>query len=348
MKQQLTGPVLLIVGTRPEGIKMMPVYFALKRAGLPVALCSTMQHDELLSEVFDLFDVQPDFSLNVMRPGQDLSYLTQSILQKTKEVYARAKPCMVLVQGDTTSTLAAALSAFYAGIPVGHVEAGLRTDDPFVPFPEEMNRRVVSTVARYHFAPTEQAVGHLLTNGVPEHNIFLTGNTVVDALQLMKEKLLTGELVASSALRACVERCKEQRKKIVLLTAHRREAFDGGIERILTSMKEFLQNNEDVFCFYPYHPNPYVLRAIEHVGLNNLENIYLSEPVGYKDLVYLLLNAHWVLTDSGGIQEEAASLGKRVLVLRDKTERVEAIQAGIAQLVGTDTKKKFLLPCSSF
>ncbi len=334
-----SGPIVLIVGTRPEGIKMMPVYFALKRAGYPVLLCSTMQHDELLTEVLDLFGVQPDVDLGVMRLGQDLFYLTQSILQKTKEVFMSADPSLVLVQGDTTSTYAAALSAFYLGIPIGHVEAGLRTDDIRAPFPEEMNRRSVGVLADFHFAPTQHAVDNLLAAGINKSNIFLTGNTVVDALHIIKEKILTKAIKVMPEIRKRVNQCKKNDKRIMLLTVHRRESFGGGIEKILTCVKEFLQKNNDVICFYPYHPNPHVVHAIEAVGLCDLENMYLSEPVAYKDLVHILLNVDWVLTDSGGIQEEAVSLSKPVLVLREKTERIEGVEAGLAQLVGADPQK---------
>lgn len=332
-------PIVIIVGTRPEGIKMVPVYRALKRVGLPVLFCSTMQHDELLSQVLDLFAVRPDFDLKVMRQGQDLFYLTQSILQKTKDVFRRVQPSMVLVQGDTTSTMAAALSAFYCGIPVGHVEAGLRTDDIRSPFPEEMNRRVVGTVADFHFAPTAHAAAQLLAQGVDRSKVFCTGNTVVDALRIIKDTIESGAVSINPAIEQAVVQCKKQNKKIMLLTAHRRESFSGGIVRILESTKEFLTKHPTVFCFYPFHPNPHVIQAIEEVGLSRLPNICLTEPLAYKELAYLLLHLDWVLTDSGGIQEEAVSLGKPVLVLREKTERAEGVWAGLATMVGTDKKK---------
>ncbi|GEM_PF-5736 len=343
------APIVVIVGTRPEGIKMIPVYQALQDSGLPVVLCSTMQHDELLTQVFDLFDISPDFDLKIMRQGQDLFYLTQSILQKTKEVFRKINPSMVLVQGDTTSTMAAALSAFYLRIPVGHIEAGLRTDDICSPFPEEMNRRVVGTVSNLHFAPTSHASAQLLGQGVRRSSVFCTGNTVVDALRVIRKKIEAGEVAVDQGFLDVIERCKKLGHKIMLLTAHRRESFDGGIVRILETVKTFLSENKDVFCFYPFHPNPHVIQAIEEVGLSRLPNIYLTEPVAYKELAYLLLNVDWVLTDSGGIQEEAVSLSKPVLVLREKTERAEGVWAGLATMVGTDRQKisdglkKFLL-----
>lgn len=332
-------PIVLVVGTRPEGVKMVPLYFALKNAGLNVVLCSTMQHDELLKEVFDLFQVTPDINLGVMRIGQDLFYVTQSILQKTKEVFLRLKPSLVLVQGDTTSTMAAALSAFYLKIPVGHIEAGLRTDDIQSPFPEEMNRRYVTTLATYHFAPTAFAVGNLLAQGVAPSSVYCTGNTVVDALSIIKEKIATASLAIRQDILELISEHKAAGKKILLLTAHRRESFDGGIKRILTSVKAFLQQRSDVLCIYPSHPNPHIIETIQSVGLSRLPNMYVFEPLSYKDLVYVLLQCDGVLTDSGGIQEEAVSLGKRVLVLREKTERMEGVWASLAHIVGTDQEK---------
>lgn len=336
---QHNKPIVVIVGTRPEGIKMIPVFRALQAAGLPAVLCSTMQHDELLTQVLDLFHIVPDFDLKIMRQGQDLFYITQSVLHKTKEVFQRINPSLVLVQGDTTSTMAAALSAFYLGIPVGHIEAGLRTDDILSPFPEEMNRRVVGTIASLHFAPTAHAAGQLLGEGVDRSRVFCTGNTVVDALRIIRRSIEAGEIAIHDSMVHSVERCKQQHKKIMLLTAHRRESFQGGIARVLQATKQFLQDHEDVFCFYPYHPNPSVVQAIHDVGLSHVHNIHLCEPLAYKELAYLLLNVDWVLTDSGGIQEEAVSLGKPVLVLREKTERAEGVWSGLATMVGTDSEK---------
>jgi UDP-N-acetylglucosamine 2-epimerase (non-hydrolysing) len=339
MIQNSCGPIILIIGTRPEGIKMIPVYFALKNAGYNPLICSTMQHDELLLEVFELFEVKPDFDLSIMRLGQDLFYLTQSILQKTKEIFIKVKPSLVLVQGDTTSTMAAALSAFYLGIPIGHIEAGLRTDSIYEPFPEEMNRRVVGTIATYHFAPTSLAVANLFAQGIARTHIFCTGNTVVDALRIIKEKIKAGSVSICPDIQDKIAQCKAQGKKIILLTAHRRESFDGGILRILASVKQFLLNHSDVICFYPFHPNPHVIQAMYEVGLSSLDNIYLTEPLPYKDMAYLLTHADLVLTDSGGIQEEAVCLGKPVLVLREKTERMEGVWAGLAHIVGTNNEK---------
>ena len=334
--QKIKAPIVLMIGTRPEGIKMAPVYYALKDAGLPVVVCSTMQHDKLLQEVLELFAITPDFNLAVMRPGQDLFYLTQSILQKTKEVFLAIKPSLVLVQGDTTSSMAAALAAFYLNIPIGHIEAGLRTGDMHDPFPEEFNRRMISLVARYHFAPTGQAVDNLVVQGINRDHVYRTGNTVVDALHMVKEKINSGKLAVEDTIIRQVAACKRQNKKIIILTMHRRESLNYGIYIVLRVLKTFLQDRPDVFCFYPYHPNPRVLDAIDAVGLNVVPNIYLSEPLLYKDMVYVLDAADLVLTDSGGLQEEAVSLAKPVLVLRQKTERTEGVSAGFAHIVGTD------------
>jgi len=330
------GPLVLIIGTRPEGIKMAPVYHALKEAGIPVVVVSTMQHDQLLTDVLSLFGIVPDYSLDIMRLGQDLFYITQSVLQKTKQIYTQIKPSLVLVQGDTTSSMAAALAAFYLQIPVGHVEAGLRTDDIYAPFPEEMNRRVISVIAKYHFAPTQAAVINAVAHGVRRSQLFCTGNTVVDALHYIKNKIARRDVTVREDIFDCVQHCKKAGKKLLLLTAHRRESFDGGIQRVLQAVKELVAHHENLLCVYPYHPNPHVLRAIDAVCLRENRNICLMEPLSYIDMVYLLDNADIVLTDSGGVQEEAISLLKPVLVLREKTERMEGVLTGLAHLVGTN------------
>jgi len=338
-KKTPKNPIVLVIGTRPEGIKIIPLYKALKKAGLPALLCSTMQHEQLLSQVFDIFDVTPDFNLNIMRYGQDLFYLTQAILQRTKEVFMQVKPSLVIVQGDTTSTMTAALSAFYLQIDVAHVEAGLRTGDLKSPFPEEANRKMVSHIAKYHFTPTQIATNNLLKENVNKEDIFLTGNTVVDALRIIKENITSQNIVIQKNIHNKINTCKKENKKIILLTTHRRESFDGGIKRILQTIKEYLIKNKNIFCFYPFHPNPNVIQAIEKTAIGNLQNIYLCEPIPYDHMVHLIANADLVLTDSGGIQEEAVALGKNVLVLRKKTERPEGVLAGLAHIVGTDPDK---------
>lgn len=331
-----SSPICLIVGTRPEGIKMIPVYYALKAAQVPVLLCATMQHEQLLQDVFDAFDVQPDIVLDVMRINQDLFYLTQSLLQKLKEIFGLYKPSLVLVQGDTTSAMVGALAAFYYKIPVGHIEAGLRTDDLYAPFPEEMNRRVISVLAQFHFAPTQQAYDCLLAEHIAPQHVLITGNTVVDALRIIKQRITMGAMSVTNSLKEKIKSAQAEHKKIIVLTMHRRESLSGGVERVLQVVHSFLQQHPDVVCFYPLHPNPCVVQAVHNIGLFATPNCYVSEPLAYQDLIFLLDNADVVLTDSGGIQEEAVSLGKAVLILREKTERSEGIKAGLAWLVGTD------------
>jgi UDP-N-acetylglucosamine 2-epimerase (non-hydrolysing) len=338
MVHQVERPLIVIVGTRPEGIKMLPVYIALRKAGIPTVLCSTAQHKQLLDQVFDLFGVKPDIDLGIMKQGQDLFYLTESILQKTKDLFLQLNPLLILVQGDTTTAMVASLSAFYLDIPVAHIEAGLRTHDIRNPFPEEMNRRFIGMIARYHFAPTAQAAAHLLAEGVARESVFCTGNTVVDALRIMKTKIEQAEVIILRELVEQVAQCKASGRKIMLLTVHRRESFDGGIERVLRSVKHFLHEHEDVFCFYPYHPNPAVMNALMQCDFAQLKNAYVCKPLAYQDLVYLLMHADVVVTDSGGIQEEAISLGKHVLVVREVSERMEGVWSGLAQLVGTHQK----------
>jgi len=330
--------VITVIGTRPEAIKLIPLHLALKKAGFDAILCATFQHSELLEQVFNLFQIKPDIQLNVMKQNQDLFYLTQIILEKIKIVYEEIKPDFVIVQGDTTTAFCAALGAFYAKIPIGHVEAGLRSGDIYAPFPEEANRKFISTIATYHFAPTELNVTNLLSEKISRDAIFCTGNTVVDALLWIKEQIIIEKLLIDQTITNLVRQCKKQDQKIVLLTAHRRESFDGGLTRIFKSIASFAQTHPDIFIIYPYHPNPNVIDAIKESGLHNLHNMHLCPPIAYKELVYLLMSAHWVITDSGGIQEEATSLGKKVIVLRDVTERTEAIFAGMAKLVGSNQK----------
>lgn len=330
-------PIVLIIGTRPEGIKMIPLYFVLKRVKLPVVICSTTQHNELLSEVFNLFEITPDFELDIMRSGQDLFHVTSLVLERTKKVFRAIDPSLVMVQGDTTSTMAASLAAFYLHIPVAHVEAGLRTPSIQYPFPEELNRRIASLIATLHFAPTAHAEGNLLAERIDRSRVFNTGNTVVDALRIMKNKIEHDETFISESIRAVVQRCKQKNQQLVLLTAHRRESFASGIKNILTAVKNCVEKRSDLCFFYPYHPNPQVLKVIEEVNLKSSGSIVLSKPISYKDLVYVLLHADWVATDSGGICEEAVSLQKQVLILRNETERMEGVWGGLAYLVGTET-----------
>ncbi|HZW61901.1 MAG TPA: UDP-N-acetylglucosamine 2-epimerase (non-hydrolyzing), partial [Candidatus Babeliales bacterium] len=330
------GPVMLVVGTRPEGIKMAPVYLALKQAGIDVLLCSTTQHDQLLTQALGLFGIKPDFNLGIMRLDQSLFYMTQSILQKTKELFIQVKPSVVVVQGDTTSTMSASLSAFYLNIPVVHLEAGLRTDDIRSPFPEEMNRRFVTTLATYHCAPTQLAYQNLIQQGIDHKKIFCTGNTVVDALRIIKEKISLGYISVRADIKQLIIDAKKNNIRIILFTAHRRESFGEGLARIFSAIKQFCKQNQKVICIYPYHPNPQVMHAIQDARFSDLPNIFIYEPLLYQELVHVLEHADCVITDSGGIQEEAVSLGKKVVVLREKTERMEGVLAGLAVIVGTD------------
>lgn len=331
-------PVIVVMGTRPEAIKLAPLYLALKKQNIPTLLCATFQHSELLTQVLDLFKIVPDIHLNVMRENQDLFFLTCTILEKMRQVYEQHKPALVLVQGDTTTTFAAALAAFYLKIPVGHVEAGLRSGNRYSPFPEEINRMNTTACSLYHFAPTALNVANLLREGISRESIFCTGNTVIDALFWIRDQILVKNIEVNSTLAAQVQRCQEEKKQIVLLTAHRRESFDGGLIRIFSSIRSFALAHPDVTFFYPFHPNPHVLEAIEVSGIKNIPNILLMPPLLYKDLVYLLMSCNWVISDSGGIQEEAISLGKSVIVVREHTERPEGIWEGMLTLAGTEEK----------
>lgn len=334
----MQNTILLVVGTRAEAIKLIPLYLEFKKEGIDCLLCATFQHSDLLQQVFDIFKVDPDFNLNVMIENQDLFYLQNTILIRLKEVYEKVKPKLVLVHGDTTTTMSAALAAFYMHIPVGHVEAGLRTGNMQSPFPEEMNRKLVGQIADYHFAPTAFSTANLLSENISREKVFCTGNTVVDSLFWMRKQIYLGNITIDEILKNQVLQAKEQHKKIILLTAHRRESFNGGLLKIFKSMKKFADSHDDVLIFYPMHPNPNVLDAIQESKILESKNIYSTTSLLYKDLIYLLLNVDFVATDSGGIQEEAVSLGKHVLVLRDVTERLEGVWDGSEELVGTNEK----------
>ncbi len=332
-------PIVLVVGTRAEAIKLIPLYLFLKEENLPVVLCATFQHFEMLQQVCDLFGVTPDYNLGVMKEDQDIFHVHSEVLNKTKQVYKEVDPSLVIVHGDTTTTLAAAQAAFYLHIPIAHVEAGLRTGNMNAPFPEEMNRKVVGQIATYHFTPTAFATANVLSEGAPRENVFCTGNTIVDALNLIRNKILSKKLVVDPNLKRLVNECRCKKQKMILLTAHRRESFNGGLLCVFKTMKQFAQDHPDVFIFYPYHPNPNVLKAVEESKIKETDNIFVSGPLLHQDLVYLLMAVNFVVTDSGGIQEEAVSLGKRVLCLRDATERHEGVWEGVEVLVGTKPDK---------
>ena len=337
MVLKLTKKILLVFGTRPEAIKMSPLVKTLQaHAAFEVKVCVTAQHRHMLDQVLQLFDIQPDFDLNLMRPGQDLSDITSGVLLGLKPVLAQWRPDAVLVHGDTSTTFAASLAAFYQRIPVGHVEAGLRTGNLYSPWPEEANRKLTSVLAQWHFAPTATSRSNLLLEGVPSSAIHVTGNTVIDALLQVREKI-----VNSPQLRQQFDQdfsFLDPRKRLVLVTGHRRENFGDGFERICQALARIAKNHANVQVVYPVHLNPQVQEPVRRL-LGDIGNIHLVEPLDYLPFVYLMDKSTLILTDSGGIQEEAPSLGKPVLVMRDTTERPEAVEAGTVKLVGTDVEK---------
>lgn len=324
---------LCIFGTRPEAIKMAPLALALAAdPRFDAKVCVTGQHREMLDQVLDLFGIQPDFDLHIMKPGQDLTDITTSILQGMKAVFAEFKPDMVLVHGDTATTLAASLAAYYQQIPVAHVEAGLRTGNIYSPWPEEANRKLTTAITTLHFAPTEISKQNLLREGIAEDSIVVTGNTVIDAL-LDVVKRLDADQALRTAAAAPTAFLDPSRRKI-LVTGHRRESFGDGFERICKALKEIAQQHPEVDIVYPVHLNPNVTEPVNRL-LSRIKNIHLIAPLDYLPFVYLMNQSHIILTDSGGIQEEAPSLGKPVLVMRETTERPEAVSAGTVRLVGT-------------
>jgi UDP-N-acetylglucosamine 2-epimerase len=321
--------VLLVFGTRPEAIKLCPLIRELQsHRQWTVRICVTAQHRAMLDQVLKAFHVTPDYDLDIMRPNQSLSGLTARILEALESVLADAAPDMIIVQGDTTTTLAGALAGFYHRIPVAHVEAGLRTGDPAHPFPEEMNRVLTSRLAELHFAPTPQAAANLVAEGIPEARIHITGNTGIDAVLYVRDALESG------ALHRPQWPCLDERRRLIVVTSHRRENFGPGFVREMHALAR-LAERLDVEIVYPVHRNPNVL-GVAHELLGGLPNVHLLEPLPYVPFVDLLRRAYFLITDSGGIQEEAPSLGKPILVMREKTERPEAVEAGTVKLVGTD------------
>ena len=330
-----SSPILMFMGTRPEAIKLFPCYQALKAEGLDVYLCSSGQHRDLLTPLFDVFDMQPDVEFNIMKEGQDLFYITEKVLEEAKALILVVKPSLVIVQGDTTTAFAAALASFYLKVPVAHVEAGLRTHDAHCPFPEEMNRRVISKIASYHFAPTPLAVKNLRNEGVDTKRIFCTGNTVVDALYFVQRKLAKGELKPSAALKSQVEAVLSKKGRLVLLTAHRRESHHKGLSTIYSAIEQALSENPVLHVIYPMHPNPAVCTAFKQSNLKTHPRFLLMPPLSYADMVYLYGKVVGVMTDSGGVQEEAVSLSLSTLVLRKDSGRPE----GDFTIVGWDEDK---------
>jgi UDP-N-acetylglucosamine 2-epimerase (non-hydrolysing) len=327
--------LLFIFGTRPEAIKLAPLVMELSaRPGVECRVCVTGQHREMLTQVLNLFDIRPDWNLNLMRPDQDLADLTGAALSGISDVLRSWRPDRVIVQGDTTSTLTGAMAAFYQRVPIAHVEAGLRSGDLYAPWPEEGNRKIVSHLADRHFAPTEGARNNLLREGIPDHQIELTGNTGIDALLWVSNLLEQRASLRQKMETLLAEQVADRR--LILMTGHRRESFDGGLRRTFDAIVRIAERG-DVSIIFPVHPNPHVRNALE--PLRKCKNVMLIEPLEYPDLIFLLKRCYVVVTDSGGIQEEAPSLGKPVLVTRDLTERPEAIAAGAARLVGTDEQQ---------
>lgn len=338
--------VMLVFGTRPEAIKMAPLVkeFQKQPERVETVVCVTGQHREMLDQVLKIFDIHPDYDLNIMKQGQDLYDVTARVLTGIREVLKEAKPDVVLVHGDTTTSMVAALAAFYQQVPVGHVEAGLRTHDIYSPWPEEMNRMLTGRLASYHFSPTPLSRINLMNEAVDSCRIVVTGNTVIDALHWVVEKIRKEEklnLELAEVLKMAgydISRLGDGRKR-VLITGHRRENFGGGFISMCRAIKTLTEKYPEVDFIYPMHLNPNVRKPIHDVfgeDLSNLGNVFFIEPLEYLSFVYLMEKSSIVLTDSGGIQEEAPGLGKPVLVMRDTTERPEALEAGTVKLVGTD------------
>ena len=339
--------VMLVFGTRPEAIKMAPLVkaFQAEPENFETFVCVTGQHRQMLDQVLDLFEITPDFDLNIMKAGQDLYDVTARVLTGMRDVFEKVVPDVVLVHGDTTTSTAAALAAFYKQIPVGHVEAGLRTHNIYSPWPEEMNRQITGRIAAYNFAPTPLSRKNLLAENVAEESIFVTGNTVIDALHRVTKKLKSSESMQKELTEFLknagydVERLANGRK-LVLITGHRRENFGDGFISMCSAIKSLNEKYPDVDFVYPMHLNPNVRKPIAEVfGEVSPANMFFIEPLDYLPFVFLMEKSNVVLTDSGGIQEEAPGLGKPVLVMRDTTERPEALKAGTVKLVGTNFEK---------
>ncbi|MGM0641115.1 MAG: non-hydrolyzing UDP-N-acetylglucosamine 2-epimerase [Thermotogota bacterium] len=325
--------VAMIFGTRPEAIKMIPLYKKMKEEKINIEIISTGQHKEMLDQVFDIFEVKPDYKLEIMKHNQSLEELSANLLLKISNLLKKKKYDYIFVHGDTTTTFIASLCAFYKKIPVCHVESGLRTSDIYYPFPEEINRKLAGTIAKFHFAPTRIAKDNLLKEGVKEDNILITGNTVVDALKwIIKNKIYDLEKVQ--------KKYDLKYKKYILLTLHRRENLGEPMKQIIKGIKKYLLENKEIYLIYPVHLNPKV-REIVRDELEGEERVILTDPLPYLDFVSLMNSSYYIMSDSGGLQEEAPHLGKPILVLRNETERPEAIKSGVAELVGTSTEKVY-------
>lgn len=341
--------ILFVFGTRPEAIKMAPVIhrFRANHKQFKVIICITAQHRKMLDEVLDVFDIIPDYDLNIMKKNQDLFDITVSILQELKIILKKEKPDVILVQGDTTSAFVSALAAFYLKVPVAHIEAGLRTYNKFSPYPEEINRHLISVLSDVHFAPTKVAKNNLQKEGVPSNKIYLTGNTVVDALYYVINKLRVAGYADYFLKKHKIDL---ENYRIILVTGHRRESFGKALENICRALKDIAQQNPEVIIIYPVHLNPKVQEPVHRI-LRGIKNVFLIPPLPYLPFVYLMSKAYLILTDSGGIQEEAPSLKKPILVMRETTERPEGLKYGVSKLVGTtrgkiveETQKLLSLP----
>lgn len=330
--------ILVVFGTRPEAIKMAPLVKRLlcNQKDFITKVCITAQHRQMLDQVLQVFGLEPDYDLNIMKEGQDLYDVTSNVIQGMRKILNICNPDLVLVHGDTTTAFATSLAAFYQKIEVGHVEAGLRTNNIYSPWPEEMNRQLISRIAKYHFVPTNLSKANLLKENISEKMIFVTGNTVIDALMMVKERIRKEKDFAERVIRNIQSSGYFlQNRRFILVTGHRRENFGEGFLNICNALKQIAERNQDVDIVYPVHLNPNVRNPVSKI-LAGIKNIYLIEPLGYEAFIYLMDQCYMVLTDSGGIQEEAPSLGKPVLVMRSDTERPEAIEAGTVKLVGTD------------
>ncbi len=339
--------ILFIFGTRPEAIKMAPLVLELKKYNtFEVKVAVTAQHREMLDAVLDFFNIKPDYDLNIMKPNQDLYGITVNALLGLKEVVKAYMPDLILVHGDTTTTFVGALAGFYEHVSIGHVEAGLRTFNKYAPFPEEMNRKLTTALADYFFVPTKTAYNNLRKENVDKAKIFITGNTVIDALLYAKNTIENNLEVrnqiksnlSDKGLNEKVIDSLESAAKMILITGHRRENFGEGFLNICYALRDIAVENPNVKLIYPVHLNPNVRKPVFEI-LNNVENIFLIEPVDYVEFVYLMMKSYFIITDSGGVQEEAPSLGKPILVMRELTERPEAVRAGTVKLVGTDRKR---------
>ncbi len=329
--------ILFVFGTRPEAIKMAPVIKAFKDEKIfDTKVCVTGQHRQMLDQVLDIFDIKPDYDLNIMELGQDLFDITANVLSGMKNVLSEYSPDLVLVHGDTSTTSATAIAAFYQKIKVGHIEAGLRTGNIYSPWPEEVNRQISGVIANYHFAPTSTSMENLLKENKNKENILVTGNTVIDALFLVLDKIEKDAKLKNTILKSISDQYRfNSDKKIILVTGHRRENFGEGFTNICKALKKIADDNHDVDIVYPVHLNPNVQKPVKNI-LSNSKNIYLIDPLSYENFIYLMSKSYFIITDSGGVQEEAPSLGKPVLVLRNTTERPEAVDAGTVKLVGTN------------